>query len=125
MTDGIPPERRCPICGSLTVNAHPNSLCPEHHPAEDPTVTPLDNAETAEPTLAEARAVAGQESSAAPERDLEVTRELELVDRFDRLSDRGTEVAVRERPAHSRSASWTHSRPRNDVERSIVFPVIL
>ncbi|MFT4930267.1 MAG: DNA-binding transcriptional ArsR family regulator [Natronomonas sp.] len=69
MTDEIPPERQCPVCGELNVNPHPDSLCPEHHPAEDLDVTPLEDTTkpTPDPTLAEVRAVAEQE--ATPDRD--------------------------------------------------------
>jgi AraC-like DNA-binding protein len=108
VTDEMPPKRRCPICGSLNVNPHSESLCPDHHPAEDPSVTPLDNAETAELTLAEARAVAGQESSATPDRDIGVANELELVDRFNRTSDRGNEGGIREDQDSSDAADGTY-----------------
>jgi len=63
VTDVIPPERRCPICGDLNVNPHPDSLCPEHYPGDPPEVTPLDKSSasllTRAATLKEARTVAG------------------------------------------------------------------
>ncbi|MFQ3295964.1 MAG: hypothetical protein ACI8VE_003056, partial [Natrialbaceae archaeon] len=43
LTDEIPPDRRCPICGDLNVNPQPDSLCPKHYPSDDPPeITLLD-----------------------------------------------------------------------------------
>jgi hypothetical protein len=64
VTAGVPPERRCPICGDLNVNPHQDSLCPQHYPGDPPPVTPLEDGPDRpdrEPTVAEARAVADAE----------------------------------------------------------------
>ena len=61
VTDGIPPERQCPIRGDRSVNPHPDGLCPEHCPGDAPEITPLDKPSAGlsnrAPTLDEARAV--------------------------------------------------------------------
>jgi hypothetical protein len=61
VTDGPPPEYRCPICGDLNVNPHLDSLCPKHYPGDAPEITPLDKPSAGlsnhAPTLDEARAV--------------------------------------------------------------------
>jgi hypothetical protein len=61
VTDGIPPERQCPIRGDRSVNPHPDGLFSEHYPGDAPEITPLDKPSAGlsnrAPTLDEARAV--------------------------------------------------------------------
>jgi DNA-binding transcriptional ArsR family regulator len=94
VTEEIPPERRCPICGDLNVNPHPESLCPEHHPSDDVEVTPLDTAP--KPSLEEARAVAGDEPHPQFKREADVAHELEIIDEFDQTSSRGCSSVARD-----------------------------
>jgi hypothetical protein len=95
LTDEIPPDRRCPICGDLNVNPQPDSLCPKHYPSDDPPeITPLDEnfSRGSDPTVDEVRAVAGEEPT-DPDRDTDVVRELELIDAFEQSPSRGTSNA--------------------------------
>lgn len=101
MTDGIPPERRCPICGSLNVNPHADSLCPEHYPGDAPEVTPVDELNADIPNhpsrVEEARAIAGDETDVIASGSI-TTHEHELLDQFEsgRLSSRDGETAARD-----------------------------
>jgi hypothetical protein len=101
VTDEVPTDRRCPICGDLAVNPHPDSLCAEHYPGDAPPVTPVDklNADISNQALRveEARAIAGDEDGDFASGSI-TTYEHELLDRFEsgRLSSRDGDVAARD-----------------------------
>jgi hypothetical protein len=97
VTNEIPPERRCPICGDLNLNPHADSLCPEHYLGDAPEITPVDKPHADIPNhpsrVEEARAIAGDEVDALASGSI-TTHEHELLDQFEsgRLPSRDGEV---------------------------------